>query len=534
MALGDQQMKHARRVLGGAACAATVAGLLLPMEAAVAEVGPCPGTAVGSTFALSDNCVLTQTWQVDANGTIDGNGHTITLAAGFTGTAAIESASGANGAPAPSLTVKHLNLEVGGASTGILFSGATGGVHQVTITGSSGMDTGVDVDNTVGADFGTGLVKIDSDTVISGYRVAGVHVQGNAKFGVLRAKIGAPAAGSGPIVSGIWAENGAHGSVKESTIDLSAQNPAGPTSYGVGVRIVGDPASKRRIEVKRNVFTGGDADFGVSVENPGTTWKVTAAVDCNLFRRADSRTTGDAYGLGVAQWTSGRVNAQVTDSTFEGNWNRATGDITSSGIATGPVNTTRSSSSTCVPNAPTHVAAMGGDRQSKVTWHAPAEQAWAPLVGYTVKAKAVGHPAVSKTVSATATSAVLKGLKNGLNYTVTVTAGSNGGTALATGHLYATKVSLKAKPGRIHRGHATELRGKLTSMDRKAHLKKRHVAIWAKAKGGKWRLVSTVRTKADGSFALKVKPHKLTTYRAFYAGRPDLASGHKTKVVVRR
>ena len=37
---------------------------------------------------------------------------------------------------------------------------------------------------------------------------------------------------------------------------------------------------------------------------------MTAAVDCNLFRRADSRTTGDMYGVGVGQWTGGKVNAQ--------------------------------------------------------------------------------------------------------------------------------------------------------------------------------------------------------------------------------
>jgi hypothetical protein len=153
---------------------------------------------------------------------------------------------------------------------------------------------------------------------------------------------------------------------------------------------------------------------------------------------------------------------------------------------------------------------------------------------YIVRAKAAGHPTVAKTVGATATSARLTGLRNGVSYTVTVTARSNGGAAAGTTRLYATKVHFRAKPGRIHRGHKAVLRGRLTSMNPKAHLAKRHVAIWAKPKGHHWRQITTVRTKSDGTFALRVKPHKRTTYKAFYAGHPDLAAAHKTRVVVRR
>jgi hypothetical protein len=312
-----------------------------------------------------------------------------------------------------------------------------------------------------------------------------------------------------------------------------AMNSASEATYGAGVRIVGDNATNRRVEVKRNVFSGTHSDFGISVENPGTTFKMTAAVDCNLFRRNDSRTAGDTYGLGVGQWTSGKTNVQLTDSTFQGNWKQPTGNVGTT-VSAGPVNTVRSAASTCVPGAPSHVVASGGDRQSKVTWHAGAALPYAPVTEYIVRAKAAGHPTVAKTVGATATSARLTGLRNGVSYTVTVTARSNGGAAAGTTRLYATKVHFRAKPGRIHRGHKAVLRGRLTSMNPKAHLGKRRVAIWAKPKGHHWRQITTVRTKSDGTFALRVKPHKRTAYRAFYAGHPDLAAAHKTKVVVRR
>jgi hypothetical protein len=537
-ALGDHTMKQARRVLGGAACAATVAGLLLPMGAAVAEGTPCTFTdnTTTKTHALNGDCSLTSTLQVDDGWTIDGNSHTISIDTSggpFTGPV-IESTPGPNTAgDATSMTVEHLTIDAAGsgASAGILFNGATGAVHQVTIAGAGSIDYGVEVDNSVGAPFGAGQVAIDRATSIDGYRLAAVYVHGNAKFKVLKSVIGDPQGVPGQAAAGIRVEGGAHGFITQNQISLSdAEPPATPTTFRAGVSLY----ETLRVEVKKNLFIGGDADFGVSVENPAQTQKTTAAVTCNLFRRNDTSAT-DTYGVAVGQWGTGsKTNLQVAGATFRGNWKYTTGIVNpgTNTVSAGPAN---EPSTKCPPTTPTHVVAAGGNGQSKVTWHASTTAEWAPaLTGYTVKAKAAHHPTVSKTVAANATSAVLKGLKNGVNYTVTVTARSNGGSAAGTDHLYATKLSLKAKPGRIHRGQKAVLHGKLTSMDPKAHLAKRHVAIWAKPKGRKWRQITTVRTKSDGSFALRVKPHKRTTYKAFYAGRPDLASAHKTKVVVRR
>ncbi|HET7070236.1 MAG TPA: hypothetical protein VFI40_05385, partial [Nocardioides sp.] len=180
-------------------------GLLLPMEAAVAEPGPCPTTS-GASYTLLADCVAPSTWTVDSLGTIDGNGHTITLAPGFTGPV-IASTPGPNSVGgATSMTIEHLNIDAAGASSALLFSGATGAVHDVHITGGAGTDYGVEVDNaTAPAAFGTGLVKIDRGTTIGGYQVAGVYVHGDAKFSVLKSTIDGPGGAPGPIVSGIWA-----------------------------------------------------------------------------------------------------------------------------------------------------------------------------------------------------------------------------------------------------------------------------------------------------------------------------------------
>jgi hypothetical protein len=267
-------------------------------------------------------------------------------------------------------------------------------------------------------------------TTITGYQHAGVYAHGDLKLSVLLAVIG-PDAASGS-VAGVWMEQGAHGSIKENRIRLSDAEPVSP-SFGAGVRIEKDATtSPRRVEVKRNVFTGGDADFGISVSNESQLAKMTADTNCNLFRRHDT-STHDPFGVGVAQWqNSSKTNVMVSNSTFQGNWKHETGTITGTTVTAGPDNTLGGSTSTCPPGPPTHVRAARGDHRAKVTWHAAAAPAYAPLTGYRVKAKAAGHPAITKKVGPKATSAVLKGLSNKRAYVITVTARSNGGHASGT------------------------------------------------------------------------------------------------------
>jgi hypothetical protein len=224
----------------------------------------------------------------------------------------------------------------------------------------------------------------------------------------------------------------------------------------------------------------------------------------------------------------------LTNSTFRGNWHQETGAISGTSVTAGPDSTLHQQTTKCSPEVPpTQVLASGGDRRSKVTWHAAGAWPWLPVTGYRVTAKAAGHPAVSKTVGPKARSAVLTGLKNRLTYTVTVTARTNGRYASARDKLDPTKITLEAKPRTVHKGGEAALRGTLSSIDPQMRLAQHKVAIWAKPRGHTWTKIATVRTRSGGVFSLRVRPHTSTTYRAVYSGHPDLASRHKTTVRVR-
>jgi hypothetical protein len=524
-------MMRSRRFLVLAAAGATGCGLLLWVPAAVANVGPCASkdNATTKVHSLKANCILTSTLQVEDGWTIDGNRHTITLASGFTGPV-IQNSSGTNGQPAV-MRVEHVTIEAAGATAGILFDGAKGRVHDVAIQGSAGNDYGVEVENTGTAVFqSTDLVKIDDATTISGYQQAGVYVNGNLRFTLFRSTIGAPAPVSGQAVTGVLAEAGAHGAVKESHISLSDTEPAvPPDTFGAGVRL----EDTGHMEVKRNVFAGSDADFGVSIRSTSPNRRWSAIVDCNLFRRNDTSAT-DTYGVGVGRWAGGRERVVLTNSTFQGNWRHRTGAVSGTSVTAGPVNTLHKKTNKCFPKSPpTDVLAAGGDSRSKVTWHAAVTRRWLPVTGYKITAKAAGHRPVSRTVGPTARSTVLKGLKNKLVYTVAVSARTNGLPATGRDKLYPTRITLKAKPRAVAAGRKAALSGRLSSIDRKLHLANRKVIIWSRPKGHTWKKIATVRTRSGGVFSLRVKPHKKTSYRAVYSGHPDLGSSHKTTVHVR-
>jgi hypothetical protein len=529
-------MMHTRRALGSIACAATVTGLLLPTGSAVAEAGCFNSNPATQTLSLKADCNLSATQDVPDGWTIDGNGHTITVDAsgGFVGPI-IASAAGASGGAPAVMKVTHLTINAvnfshaTGSVVGILFDGAKGLVSDVRISGVSqgpGVGYGVEVANSGGATFQPNeRVNIRKGTTITGYGRAGVYVHDGMRFSFFRSTIGAPAAFAGAHnVDGIVVADRAHGSIKESRIRPSDSNPASAGSFGSGVRIV----STRRVEVKRNVFSGTAADFGISVSNPQAR-STTAAIDCNLFRRSDS-SSSDPYGVGVGRWT-GTAKVVLTNSTFQGNWKRATGTVTGTKVTAGPTNVHNGN---CPPSRPSHVSARGGDRATRVVWHAAAAHNYAPVTSYRVTAKTSGLRAITKTVAATHTSAWLTGLRNHRTYVVTVTARGSGGQASASDRLYPTKLKLRARPKVVHRGHKAVLNGRLLSAAPKAHLAKRKVTILAKVKGHHWKKLHTVRTNAKGAFSYAVRPHRKTFYKAVYAGHPDLASHHRTTVRVRR
>jgi hypothetical protein len=520
-----------------AAAAATVGGvLLLPAGAAVAEAG-CITTTSGSTISLTADCTLTATWVVPNGTTVDGNSHTITAdpSGAWADNAIIESTQGANSLPPTSMTIGHLNVDATGVSnvSVIKFDGAKGRVNQVTIAGGQGSDPagyGVEIENSQGATFAaTDQVKIDGGSSIHGYQQAAVHVTDSMRFTVLKSTIGNPNTGSGSSAYGVLADTLAHGAVAQNAISLSDAEPANGTTFRAGVKL----DHTLRVEVKRNVFSGGNADFGVAAMNTVGTSRTTAAVDCNLFRRNDT-SASDPFGVAVARFSTDThlVNVTLTNTTFEGNWNRNSGTVTA-GTTTVTAGVPNTNDGHCAPSAPGKVTAKGGDGRSKVTWtagHAPGP--WAPLTGYQVTAKTAGRPAVVKNLGPKATSTVLTGLKNGHSYKVTVSAENNSGHGNATAKLAATKISLTG-PKSVHHGGTAHLSGVLKSTDKSTRVSKRKIEIWAKPKGGKWAKIGSVKTTGGGHFSTSVKPKKTTSYKAVYAGHPGLASRHKKTVAVR-
>jgi hypothetical protein len=523
-------MMQTRRFLGMGAIGAVAVGLLLPMEAAHAE-GACAFNTSGSTISMSTDCTLSATETIPDGFSFDGNGHTITADTGGVWTGAIfKNAAGSGSTPA-TMTIGHVTINAAGVSNVnvIQFDGAKGRVNQVNITGGQGSDPtgyGVAIANTglVATFAATDQVKVDNGTSIHGYQLAAVHVTDSMRFTVLRSTIGNPSGGN-DTAPGIFVDGLAHGAITENQINLSDAEPANATTWRAGVKL----DHTLRVEVKRNVFSGSDADFGVAVANTPATQKTTAAVDCNLFRRNDTSAT-DPFGVAVGQFApnSNTVNVQLTNATFEGNWKHNTGTVSGTTVSAGATNT---HDGHCPPNTPTHVVAGGGNHQSKVTWQAGAALNYAPVTGYRVSAKAAGHPAVVKNVAANARSALLTGLNNKRTYKVTVTAQSSGGNSNGTVKLYSTKLSLSG-PRSIRHGASAHLGGKLSSSDPKAKLSKRKVELWAKPKGGKWSQIGTIKTKGGGHFDATVKPKKTTTYKVVYGGHPGLASSHKFTVAV--
>ncbi|MBA3233026.1 MAG: right-handed parallel beta-helix repeat-containing protein, partial [Propionibacteriales bacterium] len=494
-----------RLSIGVAAAALTTTALVLQATSAWSE-----GTVVCDAIfdrttnpgimALPGDCTTYATIQVPDGVTIDGNGHTITAestaVAPFDGPI-ISSAPGSAGVAAPTMTVEHVRIvaqgfatATGGHVAGVLFDGAYGSVSDVRIEGVS-LGTiepngyGIEVDNRVGAQMGASQVTIRRDTTVTGYQKAGIYVRGDVRFTVLNSIVGFADNIPGLAADGILAADLAHGGIKDSDIGLNDFEPAPQTdSFGTGIRL----QNALRVEVRRNVIHGGNADIGLSVDNDeplANTNRTTAIVECTLFSRSEGVNDVDPYGIAIARWSEDspplKTSVQLSGSTFSG-WDDNTATLTP---AVGPSDF-KTAVSDCPPNAPTSVLGVGGDQASKVTWKAGAALRYAPVTGFTVSAKAVGHQAVTKKVGPNATSATLSGLKNTLTYTVTVTAKNNSGRTSTTDKLYPTKLTLGANPSRITRGQTTTLRGTLTSLDPKAKLAQRSIVISAKPVGGTW------------------------------------------------
>jgi hypothetical protein len=91
---------------------------------------------------------------------------------------------------------------------------------------------------------------------------------------------------------------------------------------------------------------------------------------------------------------------------------------------------TLSSTSPTAPGAPTEVSATPGNADATVSFTAPASNGGSPITGYTVISNPKGG--VDANAGKTSTTHTMKGLKNGIAYTFTVTAKNKVGTSPAS------------------------------------------------------------------------------------------------------
>jgi len=120
-----------------------------------------------------------------------------------------------------------------------------------------------------------------------------------------------------------------------------------------------------------------------------------------------------------------------TSTTIEGFANGTTYTFTVSalnGVGRGPASPPGTGTPFTVPNAPTGVSAVAGDRSATVNWSAPSFNGGSAITGYTITAAPGG---ASKTAAASATSATFTGLTNGTAYTFAVKATNAAGAGAA-------------------------------------------------------------------------------------------------------
>jgi arabinoxylan arabinofuranohydrolase len=103
------------------------------------------------------------------------------------------------------------------------------------------------------------------------------------------------------------------------------------------------------------------------------------------------------------------------------------------------------------PTAPQAVAVVSGDASAKVTWQAPASDGHSEITSYRVTATPVvtggkSKRAVPVVVETTEPAATLSGLRNGVDYTVVVTATNEHGTSEASETVVASPRVARATP----------------------------------------------------------------------------------------
>lgn len=103
------------------------------------------------------------------------------------------------------------------------------------------------------------------------------------------------------------------------------------------------------------------------------------------------------------------------------------------------------------PAAPQGLQVTSGDATAAASWQAPASDGHSPITGYTVTAtpvidKGKSKQATAVSVRTTTLTATLNGLRNGVSYTVTVTATNAYGTSVTSDAVLTTPTVSRATP----------------------------------------------------------------------------------------
>ena len=496
-------------------------------------IGPCVATvdAIAKTYTLTQDCSTYRTIDLPDGWTLDGANHTITAVEdsahpSFRG-AVVASAQGDGTSSPASMHVQNLNITTqgfadhgknsGGNLYGVVFTRAGGSVDNVSINGIShgnGVQEGRALYVSNLSDAGEPNVykaRVDINNVsITNYQKSGFFVAGNVHFSFTNSVIGQAAGPNGEGISSdiaansVTVLNGAGGSITDDHIALNEYDNPAVDNDALGILVT----DSRPLTIARNVISGADGDAGLDVSNSTGVFNTSVDVSCTRFERAETVGDLDRYGDAVTTYDGEPVAVTLSDSTFIG-WN----DDVEGPVLANPT------LGQCPPRPATNLTASGGDNETDVKWTAADAPDYAPLIGYTVT---VGSR--STHVAAGVTSAHLSGLKAGEDLPVRVVAESNGGSTAASTTLYATNLRLTSAEHQLVVGQGTYVRGKLMSNDQGADLGNRNVVIEERPAGSDWRVLRSVSTDADGSFQAWVRPGANTSYRASYAGAPDLSS----------
>jgi hypothetical protein len=162
--------------------------------------------------------------------------------------------------------------------------------------------------------------------------------------------------------------------------------------------------------------TPGDGQVGVSWTAP--TSSGSSAITGYTVTASPGGATGSSVGAATTATVTGLTDGTPYTFTVTATNSAGPGPSSLPSASVIPV------AAATVPGAPTAVSAVPGETQATVSWTQPASDGGSPITSYKVTA----FPADGTASTAGATSAVVIGLQDGVQYTFTVTATNSAGT----------------------------------------------------------------------------------------------------------